>query len=69
MGKDIKSFRRLTVSSVVQPRFRSLAEFPKINIQGAWVEKAGFRIGESVAVFVSKGSICIRTVGEGGGNG
>ncbi len=58
--------RRLTISSLwVGQRSEYQASFcPFLRLSGRWLEKAGFRIGQSVFVQVENGKLTITAMKE-----
>lgn len=61
--KNQNKTRRLTVSSIYQPR-TSIEDknVPMINLIGLWVENAGFKIGDKVTVDVEPNRILVNRI-------
>lgn len=61
--KNQNKTRRLTVSSIYQPR-TSIEDknVPMINLIGLWVENAGFKIGDKVSVDVEPNRILVNRI-------
>ncbi|SKD09425.1 Toxin SymE, type I toxin-antitoxin system [Chitinophaga ginsengisegetis] len=61
--KNQNKTRRLTVSSIYQPRTCiEDKNVPMINLIGLWVENAGFKIGDKIAVDVEQNRLLINRI-------
>lgn len=56
--------RRLTVSTLFQPRRRGGVTTPHLRLSGRWLESAGFIKGARVAVTVTAGQLIITPAHE-----
>jgi len=46
------------------PRLHHYERVPWLNLSGRWLEKAGFHIGDVIAVSVSKNTLTVKKVGN-----
>jgi toxic protein SymE len=46
------------------PRLYDYKQVPWLNLSGHWLEKAGFKIGDLIAVSVGKNTLTIKKVGK-----
>lgn len=52
--------RKVKISSVFRKRkWRVGSLFPYIRLQGAWIEKAGFEIGDNLEIEVAEGMLIL----------
>ena len=56
------NLRQLTVSSIFIKSKWSKSIKPKLTVQGDWMQKAGFEIGDKVQISVNKNQLIITKI-------
>ena len=54
-------FRKITVDELTKPTTSGYATYPRLRIQGRWLERAGFQSGDRVTLEVHEGLIVIKS--------
>ena len=63
MNKQLNN-RKAKLHYKSAPRVYEYKKVPWLNLSGFWLEKAGFEIGDSIAISVTEGTLVIKIAGK-----